>query len=59
MAIANSHDLVAARELIVVGVFQETSCGIVDSTDEVAVPSTETSVCTQGSDEEPAFQYAV
>ena len=35
--IADSHDFVAARELIVVGAFNDTSCDIVDSIHEMSV----------------------
>ena len=45
---ANSPDLVvAARELTVAGAFREISRCVVDVSDEVAVPSTETPVCAR------------
>ena len=59
MASADSHDFVAARELIVAGACYETSCVIVDSADEVAVPTTQTNRVRKGSDEQQASHRAV
>ena len=45
MAIADLFALVAAKKFIVMGAFSELSCGIVDSSDGVAVSATQTTVC--------------